>query len=189
MSSDRLIRGIHIIPLRDFIHKTYDEGTKQRIYESFSPDTRDILQSVKPDDWHPIRVVAEMNRGIYTARNAPEQGYEDVVAAGAAVAEYGVNTFMRLLIKLMTPEMLAKKWPTIWQKSHNFGRMEADVEGERRLVLTLHDVEDYDYIGATAVGFLSYSLRAMGKHDAKVVERNKDLGRRNAPSYSFEITW
>ncbi|MFT3924581.1 MAG: hypothetical protein QM778_18725 [Myxococcales bacterium] len=192
MSSEKLNRGNHIIPLRDYMNAKFDEGTRRRMYEGLSPDTQEMLKKVAHEDWYPTRMVSEMHSAIFNARGNPQQGYEDMIAGGAAVAEYSVNTFMRLLIKLMTPEMLAKKWPAIWLKSHNFGAMETELDPNdpRKLKLMLSDVEDYHYIGPTVMGFLSFSLKAMGKDTAKVDELdNPDKTRKNSRRYDFIITW
>jgi hypothetical protein len=135
-------------------------------------------------------MVSEMNRGIYGASASPEEGYADVVRAGTAVADYATNTFLRLLIKLMTPEIMARKWPSVWKKSHNFGHMETTLDnGDRpRLTMRLTGVDDYDYIGPTAVGFLTYSLKAMGFPDARVTQKG-DHATQTAPEYEFEVTW
>lgn len=189
-SSERSVRGNHIIPLRDFIHEHYDAATQARIYDALSPETREMLKVIGPDDWRPMHMVSEMNAAIYEHSGDKERGHQDIILAGNAVALYATNTFMRLLIKLMSPEMLAKKWPTIWKKSHSFGTMDSDFvpDRERCIRLTLSDVENYAYIGPIAVGFLSFSLKAMGKEQARV-ELLDRLGNHKAGSYSFEITW
>jgi len=191
MSEERRIRGNHVIPLLRYIQSSYDQNTQQTIYESLSETTRGTLEDLDTDVWYPASVVADLHRGLFAAQPDPEKGYAAIRDSGAAVAEYGVNTFMRLLIKLMTPEMLAKKWPAIWSKSHNFGKMQTalDQSTDRKLNLSLSEVDQYSYIGPCAVGFLSYSLKAMGRKDASVVERDLDYSRECAPAYNFEITW
>jgi len=191
MSKPYQIRGSHIVPLRDFLVARYDEPTRERILVRLSDDTRSALEDPRPDAWYPAQVASEVNRAIFAINDSPERAYEEVKSDGEAIAEYGVNTFMRLLIKLMTPEMLAKKWPTIWARGHNFGRLETDLSHvpERKLSMTISDVSIYSHLGPTAVGFLSFTLHAMGRREAKVVERELDYARRDASSYTYDVTW
>ena len=191
MPQNKLIRGTHIVPLLQHVQSTYDAETKQTIYGSLTDTTRTALGQLDSDVWYPASIVAEVNRCIFNAHGDPSKGYAAVRETGAAIAEYGVNTFMRLLIKLMTPEMLAKKWPTIWGKSHNFGHMKTEMDStrDRWMSLTLSEVEDYSHIGPCVVGFISFSLKAMGRSQASVVEPNLDWTRETAASYSFEVTW
>jgi len=149
-----------------------------------------MLDQVSRTNWYPYRLVAEMNRGIYLAGGGDEAGYTATVSAGAAAAKDATQTFLRLLIKLMTPEIMARKWPTVWKRSHNFGTMDTKLDPgvERRLLMRLGDVEGYDYIAPVAVGFLTYSLQAMGLPQASVLQR----GDRSVPAASaveFEVTW
>ena len=190
MAEEKLVSGVHIVPLRDFISQNYDDASQQLIRERLSEDTRDMLDRVNRSEWHPVRMVSEINRGIYLARGDHEAGYKDVVLAGAAIAQLATNTFLRLLIKLMTPEIMARKWPTVWKKFHNFGTMKTDLDAQskNRLVMQLSDVDEYDYIGPSAVGFLTYSLNAMGMPDARVIQKG-DQTVACAPAFEFEITW
>jgi len=191
MSEEHQVRGNHIVPLRDFIFSRYDETTQGRILRGLSETTRTTLPELRPDSWFSNRVPNDLVASIFSAQDTAERGYQEVIDAGQAIAEYGVNTFMRLLIKLMTPEMLAKKWPTIWAKGHNFGHMDTDLSmvKDQRLTLTLREVESYAHLGPIAVGFLQYTLFAMGRREAKVVQQDVDYSLKLSPTYTYEVTW
>jgi hypothetical protein len=185
---ERLIKGVHILPFVDFIHERYDDKRQQAIMEAMRPETLQMIKTIKRDEWRPAELVADVNRAIYDTSPTPDAGYDDIVAAGAASADYAAGTYVRLLIKLMTPKIMASKWPDIWKKSHNFGVMKPRLEGDRMLKLSLTDVAGYTHIGPCAVGFLSFSLHAMGLPDAKVIQFNRSASP-NSESYEFEITW
>ena len=185
---ERLIKGVHILPLHDFIAELRDEERRGRIYDRMGQDTREMLRRVQRDEWKPMALVADINEAIYTSRERPQQGYDDMVDAGKAIADYAAGTYVRLLIKLMTPRILASKWPDIWRKSHNFGEMKCVLESDHLLRMTLADVGDYTHVAPYTVGFLTFSLNAMGLPDANVTHLDRDASP-NAPSYEFQITW
>ena len=185
---ERLIKGVHILPLNDFIAELRDEERRAQIYDRMRQETREMLRSVQRDEWRPMPLVADINEAIYTSRDQPEQGYEDMVAAGKAIADYAAGTYVRLLIKLMTPKILASKWPDIWRKSHNFGAMTCRLESDRLLLMTIDDVRDYTHVAPYTVGFLTFSLNAMGLPDAHVAHLERDASP-NSSRYEFQITW
>jgi uncharacterized protein (TIGR02265 family) len=185
---ERLIKGVHILPLHDFIAELPDEERRARIYDRMQQDTREMLRTVQRDEWRPMALVADMNEAIYTSRDEPAHGYEDMVAAGKAIADYAAGTYVRLLIKLMTPKILASKWPAIWRKSHSFGEMTCVLESDRLLRMTLADVRDYTHVAPFVVGFLTFSLNAMGLADADVAHIERDASP-NSSRYEFQITW
>src|SRR5262245_50200065 len=125
---ERLVKGVHILPLHDFIAELGDEERTAGIYDRMRPQTREMLRAVQRDEWKPMALVADINDAIFASRAAPEQGYDEVVAAGKVIADYAAGTYVRLLIKLMTPKILASKWPDIWRKTHNFGEMTCRLE-------------------------------------------------------------
>jgi hypothetical protein len=185
---ERLVKGVHILPFCDFIHERYDDKRQRLIYDTIRPETLQMTKTIKRDEWRPAELVADLNAAIYSTSPSQQAGYDDIVAAGAASADYAAGTYVRLLIKLMTPKIMASKWPDIWKKSHNFGVMKPRLEGDRMLKLALTDVAGYTHIAPCAVGFLSFSLHAMGLPEAKVVQFDRDASP-NSDHYEFEITW
>jgi uncharacterized protein (TIGR02265 family) len=185
---ERLIKGVHILPLHDFIAELRDEERRGRIYDRMRQETRDMLKDVQRDEWKPMPLVADINDAIYTSRDEPAEGYADMVAAGKVIADYAAGTYVRLLIKLMTPKILASKWPDIWRKSHNFGEMTCRLESDHLLRMTLDDVRDYSHVGPCTVGFLTFSLNAMGLPDANVEQLDRQASSSSA-RYEFQITW
>ena len=185
---ERLIKGIHILPLHDFVNEHYDDDTRSAIYARMRQETRDMLAAVKRDEWRPMAHVADINAAIYASSKDPTTGYNDIIGTGKAIADYAAGTYVRLLIKLMSPKIMASKWPDIWKKSHNFGDMKCKLEADRSLRMTLDDVRDYTHIGPCFVGFLTFSLNAMGLPDAKVVQLNSDASP-NSARYEFQLTW
>jgi uncharacterized protein (TIGR02265 family) len=185
---ERLVKGVHILPLHDFIAELRGEERKAQIYDRMRQDTREMLKTVQRDEWRPMALVADINDAIYVSRNEPAEGYADMVAAGKVIADYAAGTYVRLLIKLMTPKILASKWPDIWRKSHNFGDMKCELETDRLLRMTLDDVRDYTHVGPSIVGFLTFSLNAMGLPDAQVMQLDREASP-NSTRYEFQITW
>jgi hypothetical protein len=186
---ERLVKGIHVIPLHDFIKENYDDETRNGIYERMSEPAREMLRTIKREDWMPVEHVGNVASALFHASGEREHGYQDMVRAGAAIADYATNTYVRLLIKLMTPKIMASKWPDIWKKSHNFGLMQCQLENDRMLRMTLSGVENYTHIGPVAVGFLTFALKAMNMPDATVLQVGDRFANVNAERYEFSINW
>ncbi|HLU65334.1 MAG TPA: hypothetical protein VKZ63_03635, partial [Kofleriaceae bacterium] len=100
-------------------------------------------------------------------------------------------TFFRVLLKIMTPSLFAKKLPSFWERDQKGGRFECDVSkvDDRQIQLRLVDVADYDYIGPVSVGFLEFAFNAMGKRGFKVVMPGYSLAQPAQRDIDFHVTW
>jgi hypothetical protein len=67
--------------------------------------------------------------------------------------------------------------------------MTCELESDRTLRMTLSDVADYTHIGPTAIGFLTFALKAMNMPDATVVPTDERYIDYFAERYEFRITW
>ena len=186
---ERTVKGNHVLPLHDYVQEAFTGQELTELYGDLRPETKEMLRNVTRDDWVPVEHVADINGAVYRASENREQGFSHIVKAGNAIGSYAANTYVRLLIKLMTPRIMASKWPDIWKKSHRFGEMTCRLESERLLRINLSDVAGYTHIAPTAIGFLTFSLNAMGLADANVRLLCDDYSEFDAPSYDLEVTW
>ncbi len=75
-----------------------------------------------------------------------------------------MGSFLRLLMKLMTPKLFAQKVSNIWERDHRSGRLDGDSSdiANKHLVFRLTDVGGYDFLGAGLNGFMCAALEACG---------------------------
>lgn len=164
--SEKTVRGYVVRSPMEFIERHYDEASRQAIRARIPSETRALLSDIKDIEWYPwshevniYRALADFHRG---------DGEQAVRSAffGMAheIATTAMGSFLRLLMKLMTPKLFSQKVPTIWERDHRTGKLEVDASdiAAKHLVFKVSDIEGYDYIGAGLNGFMCAPLEACG---------------------------
>lgn len=173
----------------NFMQETLGEQRMSRIVEGLSPEARHAVQTAKPADWTAVSVQAEVLRALAAESAGDEARARDaLIASGEYVAREATNTFLRLLMKMLTPALFARKLPDFWKRDCSRGRFEVDVT-EQKLVCRLFDVGGFDHVPCTTAGFVKFALAAMGKSVAKVDVYNWSLAAPCADGACIELTW
>lgn len=160
-----MTRGYMIMSCVTHIRRAYDAKTSASIMDRLAPDTRKVIDNVKPVEWY----ARDHAKGLFTAiaRHHLEgdgKMHEGMVGCGRCIAEMASNTFLRLLMKLMTPTLFARKVGSFWERDHRGGALTADMTriNQKELTFVHTGIGGYDFVGACAPGFLGYALEAIG---------------------------
>jgi hypothetical protein len=188
--SDIQVRGYMISSTVGFIRDRAGEQTATRLLSGLSPGTNKALGAVKSAEWYPVSIIAELNRAIATELAAGDRERARVALAdcGKFMAREATNTFLKLLMKMLTPSLFAKKLPDFWKRDCTGGRLVVDVE-EQRLRCRFFDAKGYDHLGAVATGYAWFVLEAMGKTVENAVLNDWSPSEPNVDGVSFEIFW
>lgn len=192
MTSPPMMRGYTMIGCMSFIDEKYDEATRKRIYDGLSPEVRGHMSSYKRVEWYPRQHLVEFMRGIVSVHGADQsEAFEAIVSCGQSVAKDAATTFLRLLMKILTPVLFAKKIPDIWERDSKGGRMVADASrvDEKVMVMRLTDVEGFDHIGPLACGWIRFAMTAMGKKGVTVTAKEWSLATPGPRDLTLNVTW
>jgi hypothetical protein len=191
--AESMIRGYSLRRTAAFIDAHFDAETAARVKRRV-PEAVEIANNVRPADWYPRIHSVTMFRAIASAKGAaadPDAAYADLVACGTYISSEATNTFFRVLLKIMTPALFAKKLPAFWERDQKGGRYEYDISRieDKIIGLRLVDVADYDYIGPVATGFLEFVFNAMGKRGFKVTVPGWSFEHPAQRNIDFHVTW
>src|SRR5690606_10839111 len=100
-----VVRGYIVQQMVDFIQKYYDEETRKQIYAPMSSDTRAQLAALESAVWYPRDHVVTLLRGIVAVKNDEVESYNDLLEVGRFVAVEATNTFLKLLLRMLTPAL------------------------------------------------------------------------------------
>jgi hypothetical protein len=186
-----MIRGYVLKQLVAAIDMRFDPDTRRRVLATLPPGVLDLALATKPAEWYPGENASHLLRAVVSAKNDEHGSYEDLVACGKFVASEAANTFLRILMKLMTPTLFLKKIPEFWPRDFNTGRFEADLSqaGSGLVKLTLLDAQGYDHIAGSSCGFLTFGLATIGKPNAKVTQQGWSLATPNPREVHYEVSW
>lgn len=159
-------RGYSMTAAWAYIDATYDAATKEKIVEQLSPEVRKALGTYREIDFYPAVHFSEVLRGVGTVVGKDDAGAErEIEACGSYIARQATNTFLRLLMRVLTPTLFAQKIPSLWSRDNTHGGFEVDLSGadKGRLIFTLKDIKDYPYIAPCAKGWIGFAMKTMGR--------------------------
>lgn len=163
--SDATVRGYMVLSPLTHVRETYGGSELADIEARIPDDIRKALPAVTDVGWYPRSYTVAIHRAL--AGHVRAKG-ENVTAAmfamGHAIATRALETFLKLVIKVMTPEVFARKVPDVWLRDHKGGVLLTDLDdiANRHLVFRLKDVGGYDFIGGALPGFHTATLTALG---------------------------
>lgn len=166
VSSKNEVRGYVILAPAGFVEHRYEAAARKAIFDRVPSETRDLLTQIKDIDWYP----REHEVNIYRALAAYHRGDGEAAvraaffALGKSTAERAMESFLKLAMSVMTPQLYARKVPDVWRRDHRGGELEVDVSDitSNHLVFRFVHVGGYDYLGAGVEGFQSTALTTIG---------------------------
>lgn len=183
----RRVRGFMLGNAVRFVEETYPPAKRQTIESAYSPELRRLAGRIERNTWYPLEHLIEVFDGLALVHRDPKELGEAVERAGRFLAEEATNTFMRLLLKILTPRLFASKFNEFWKRYHEFGELRYDVSDIDRNVVRF-EIEGYDYLHFLASGWIRHVFEALGKSGIRV-ETNVPLGERSVPLMKWEATW
>jgi hypothetical protein len=191
--SEPMARGYIITRTLEFIKGGYfSPSVAQGILDSVPEELRSQYNNLAPATWYPRNYLEPLMRGVAAAKNDEKGSADDLAACGRVLATEATNSFLKILMKMMSPSLFMKKVPDFYQRDHcNSGRFEVDVSAanEGKINVQLVGAEGFDHIGATAVGFFQFGLESIsGPNSVDVKLEGWSLTNPSPPVVDFQIT-
>lgn len=190
--SEGQIRGYSVAQQAAFIDQHFDADTAARIKASLPDEVRDAIAGFQPAEWYPRSYSVAILTAIASAEaDSDEACYRRLVDCGKFISSEATNTFLRLLLKILTPTMFAKKVPTFWDRDMRGGHFEVDLSGakDKRIGMKLVDVEGFAHIGAVSAGFIEFGMEAVGEAGVKIAQSGWSLAQPGPAEVGYEVTW
>lgn len=181
-----MIKGYLIVATGRFI--TGDAAVRERVPPEILEEIAKHEKSIKPNHWYPRPDIMVLWRAI-AAGSDEAAAYRDLVRCGDSIANYAAGTFLRLLLKMLTPRMFARKFPDLWAHDHQGGHIENDKIDDKSMTVTIKDIEGFDHASATAPGFISFALKAIGLQNVVTRSPNWSLKVPGPRDATIEVTW
>ena len=185
-----MTRGMVLAGIDGFIGKRYDQATAQRLRDGYSTELKTAVRDVKIAAWYPRAFFIELNRAVASVAGN-DSAYTDLLGAGRSIAGIATNTFMKLLLRMLTPRMFAKKFPDFWKRDNRGGYIQVDPArlDNDQVVFFLKDVEGFDHIGPVAAGFISYALGAIVGKEVAIKLHGWTFDRPAPAEVRYDVSW
>ena len=188
--SEPQVRGYILASAQNFLREQAGQEKTAQVVSGLSDDLQAILPALKPAGWYPIELLGEFNRTIVAtlAGDDEEKAREVLLDCGRFMGREASNTFLRLLMKMLTPNLLAKKIPEFWKRDHTAGHVEIDIT-DSNLVGRIFPPESYSHCGPVSAGWCGFNLQTMGKTIEQTKISNWSLSDPAKSGVTFELVW
>jgi hypothetical protein len=157
--------GYPLLACASFSKAEFSTAAQARVSARLSPECRALLADVKPQGWYPRTRLVE-----HCAAIAGEYGDSPTVSRafvrlGEHMAREMTTVWIRLLMRIMTPGLLAKKMPELFAKG-NRGDGHVVIDSSeierRRMTFVFRSMRGYGYYQPINEGWIRYFFRGMG---------------------------
>ncbi len=190
--TQRLIRAYTVQCELAFIEQYFDEGTRERAMDQIPQAVREEIGQLKPVDWCPVDYASYVLNAIASVKNDPEGSFADIVECGKSISKEASNTFYKLMLNVVTPEVFLKKLDqTFWGRDFKgVGSWDIQIaESGDRAKLELSDVKGLDHIGPLNEGFMRFIFGAMGYENVSCETKGWSLAEPGPEVIQYEVTW
>lgn len=192
MADSGMIRGYSIRKQAEFIHgNAFDSATREKILSALPDHLRGDLSHLDAAGWYPRQDSALLLRAIASVTNTDADARSLLVRCGEVIADESMNTFLKLVMKLMNPVRFANKLPSLWERDMKGGYFRVDVSraAEKRIGFVLADVQDYDHIGPLTEGWLRVAMKALGETGVEIDLGGWSLATPGPREVSYDMRW
>ena len=189
--SETHMRGYIIVHTIQYLREKLGDTEWARIESSLSPGLQAVLAGeVKHGGWYPISHTVELNRVLLDrmAQKDDASARDALHHCGRYIAGAATNTFLKMLMKMLTPGLFARKLPDVFRRDFSSGRLESSLEG-RKLICRYYDVPGFEHSAVLASGFAAKAFEGMGKDVETFSVHNWSLREPNTDGSWFELTW
>lgn len=163
-------RGFYFNSLVKYVQTHFDQNTQNTIFSQLANEHRPLISGVDRSGLVPMQAFYGILRGIEDQYSSEKEKLDGIIRCGQFVGEDATSTFLKLLVKVLTPSMFAMKFPQFWARYHDFGELVPDVSDIAKNHVRFHvrGVSGYRYITAMGIGWIGNAFRSMGKKDVVI---------------------
>ena len=190
--SDQMVRGYWLTSGVKFLRTRHTPEANERLLGSLSKGLRSQLADIQPVQWYSRAHHVDMMNAIVSAHRDESSAFESLLGYGQLVATDVANGHLRGLVQILTPRLLAKKLPQMWENDHQAdGKLDSDIAqiDDGRLSLRLAALHGYQHVGVVALGWVKGLLVALGQREVTVKQAGWSLGQTAPSELTCEVRW
>lgn len=190
-STTPMIRGYAIIQTARYLQTQFSPEQSRRGMAALPAAIRDAIPTWKPGEWYPRETTIALYRAIAGLGGDEPKVYEDLVRCGEFIASEAAGTFLRLVMRIMTPVLFASKIPDFFRRDHSAGSFEVDTSRAKEALISMRlvDVAGFDHIGVVSIGWIKFGMKSLGKTGVTIKQRGWTLAAPGPGEVSYEIRW
>jgi hypothetical protein len=182
------VRGNCISAVLGYVEQAYDGERQRLVVGSLPPEVVAAMTEAKEKDFYPGSYFSAGLRAVADASSSLEEARREVVNVGNHIAGASIATFMRLIMKMMTPKLLAYKLPDFFAKDfrNTRARLTAELTGSGEMKVSAMDFGELPYVACAAVGWVRTGLEGIGCRGLTVEGPSDEW---DLPEDHFVVRW
>lgn len=140
--------------------------------------------------WYPRRIHSDLLAALVASSDGEAAARVLLERTGRVIASTAEDTYLRLALKLMTPELFVAALSRLWTMEHQVqDGFAIETQEAHRVVARLVQVDDCDHLGPVAAGWLRALLGELGGAPVTASESRWTLTNDGPREMRFELTW
>lgn len=186
-----MARGLVIKGFGAYLERSCSDAQREQVRASVTPDVRAALMDPVASRWYPRSYFVELNRAVAALHTQEADALEALSAAGRNMAEIATGTFMKLLLKMLTPALFARKFSDFWAHDNRGGRIDVDASnvGDRHLDFWIRDVRGFDHVGPVGRGYIQFAMSAITGSNVTVDLEGWSLAKPGPEEVHYAVSW
>ncbi len=181
-------RGSTLNCLYRYLESNAPPDTLGDLIAGLPSDLQEQLGSCSHTGWYPAEYFGALNSAIASLGQTEDEAREHLIGAGTQIATAALNSFMRLMLRMLTPSLFARKFPAFWSRDNDFGICEiSDVQATSAKAQIRE--APVDHISIVAIGYVSTALSAITGMKVRVDCREWSLDNPRPPTANLDIDW
>lgn len=173
-----------------YLREGLPSDRRVKVLERINPETIRWIETLsKPAEMYTVEKAVEIYDAIVFASGGDDAiAEQDLCNCGKFAASEASNTFLRLLMKVLTPGLFAKKLPSLYARDNSKGVVRVEATDDR-LICNMSQIKGYPHMPAVAVGWATFTLEMMGKSLSKSTLRGWSVATPDVDEAEFELVW
>jgi hypothetical protein len=186
-----MIRGHVIQQTVRFFRGECEPELALRIDAALPLQLKAELRELVPGEWYPRRHEVEILQAIAYVHGDEDSARRSLLRCGASMA-VGNNEFMKLLTRVLTPELFMKKLTSFWNRDHKdsggyrLDRVDLDA---RSASLSLSGVAGYAHSGLIWHGWIEQIFREICGAGCEVRQQGWTWSNPSPDEIKYEVGW
>lgn len=184
-----MTRGYVILTTLKYCYEGLALERRDKVVARLPPALLQSMPTIKPAEWYPVdRVVQMLNLIVDVCEGDEKLAEQDLIGSGRFAAQEATNTFLRLLMKVLTPNLFAKKLPSLYLRDNSKGKVDVEVADES-LVVTISNAKGFAHLPPMTMGWVLFALESMGKVPDTTHVSNWSFSNPDPDEFAVSITW
>lgn len=185
------MKAYNVFSAIEFLEERFPEKAEE-VKRKFSGRLHADLDRVGRFDFVPRAHLSEVTTAIADLEGDPDARFQLITELGGYIAHGATNTFLRLLMRMMTPQLFASRADAIWKKDNRGGYVEVDTSelASGKLGMTFKEMDGFAYYRAICVGWMDFAFQRMGAKNVRISHPpGEDVHAVYSHSVSVLIEW